>query len=53
MSYLIKDRNISTKTMETFVDFSEDVRECEQWNFDSHCVENPDPRYTIDNDTLV
>ena len=36
-----------------FVSLPEGVRQCEQWEFDRHCAENPDPRYTVDMNALV
>ena len=36
-----------------FVSLPEGVRQCQQWEFDRHCAQNPDPRYPIDINALV
>ena len=36
-----------------FVSLPEGVRQCQQWEFDRHCAQNPDTRYPIDINALV
>ena len=55
-AHVINDEGVGIydpRRFRPFVPLPEGFRQCTQWEFDRHCAENPDPRYTIDMNALV